>query len=153
MRLGGRNIQCYQWIIIHIGKKAWLKVGQKLRFDRAPRVFQVNWFRKGSDGRFLWPGFGDNSRVIDWIIRRIEGKVPAVDSPIGRLPQKSDLNLDGIDVPQEDLEALFEVDPALWLQETDLTEEFYRTFDGKIPPALYAELAALRYRLKAAQGA
>ena len=84
---------------------------------------------------------------------RHEGKVPAIDSPIGRLPQTSDLNLDGIDVPQEDLDALFEIDPALWLQETDLTEEFYRTFDGKIPPALYAELAALRYRLKAAQEA
>ncbi|WP_454141050.1 phosphoenolpyruvate carboxykinase (GTP) [Microbacterium lacticum] len=131
----------------------WLKVGQKLRFDRAPRVFQVNWFRKGADGRFLWPGFGDNSRVIDWIIRRIEGKVPAVDSPIGRLPQTSDLNLDGIEVPQEDLDALFEIDPALWLQETDLTEDFYRTFDGKVPPALYAELAALRYRLRLAQSA
>ena len=78
----------------------WLKVGQKLRFDRAPRIFQVNWFRKGSDGRFLWPGFGDNARVIDWIIRRIDGEVPAVDSPIGRLPRTEDLNLDGIDVPQ-----------------------------------------------------
>ncbi len=65
----------------------WLKVGQKLRFDRAPRVFQVNWFRKGSDGRFLWPGFGDNARVIDWIIRRIDGEVGAVESPIGRLPR------------------------------------------------------------------
>jgi phosphoenolpyruvate carboxykinase (GTP) len=66
----------------------WLKVGQK-RFDRAPRIFQVNWFRKGEGGRFLWPGFGDNARVIDWIIRRIEGKVPAVDSPIGRLPRRA----------------------------------------------------------------
>ncbi|WP_447942518.1 phosphoenolpyruvate carboxykinase (GTP) [Microbacterium aurum] len=131
----------------------WLQVGQKLRFDRAPRIFQVNWFRKGSDGRFLWPGFGDNARVIDWIIRRIEGAVPAVDSAIGRLPETSDLNLDGIEVPASDLDALFEVDPDLWLQEADLTEEFYRTFDGKVPPALYAELAALRYRLKLAQRA
>ncbi len=129
----------------------WLRVGQALRFDRAPRIFQVNWFRKGSDGRFLWPGFGDNSRVIDWIIRRIEGKVAAVDSPIGRLPRTEDLNLDGIDVPQEDLDELFAVDPALWAQEADLTEEFYRGFGAKMPAALYAELAALRYRLTRAQ--
>jgi phosphoenolpyruvate carboxykinase (GTP) len=129
----------------------WLKVGQKLRFDRAPRVFQVNWFRKGTDGRFLWPGFGDNSRVIDWIIRRVEGQVPAADSPIGRLPRPEDLNLDGIDVPQADLDELFAIDPVSWMRETDLTEEFYRTFDGRVPAPLWAELAALRYRLKLAQ--
>ena len=126
----------------------WLKVGQKLRFDRAPRIFQVNWFRKGSDGRFLWPGFGDNARVIDWIIRRIEGSVPAVDSPIGRLPRTSDLNLDGIDVPQGDLDELFAIDRDSWLREADLTEEFYATFDGRVPAPLQAELSALRYRLQ-----
>jgi phosphoenolpyruvate carboxykinase (GTP) len=129
----------------------WLKVGQKLRFDRAPRIFQVNWFRKGSDGRFLWPGFGDNSRVVDWIIRRIEGEVPAVASPIGRLPRPEDLNLDGLDVSEADLGELFAVDPASWQREADLTEEFYATFGGRIPAALQAELAALRYRLKASQ--
>ncbi|MEI3846350.1 MULTISPECIES: phosphoenolpyruvate carboxykinase (GTP) [unclassified Microbacterium] len=128
----------------------WLKVGQKLRFDRAPRVFQVNWFRKGADGRFLWPGFGDNSRVIDWIIRRIEGEVGAIDSPIGRLPRNEDLDLDGIEVSQADLDELFAIDRDLWLHEADLTEEFYRTFDGRVPASLWAELAALRYRLQRA---
>ena len=128
----------------------WLKVGQQLRFDRAPRIFQVNWFRKGADGRFLWPGFGDNARVIDWIIRRIEGEVPAVDSPIGRLPVPSDLDLDGIDVPEADLDALFAIDTNSWLREAELTEEFYRTFDGKVPAPLWSELAALRYRLQRA---
>ena len=128
----------------------WLKVGQKLRFDRAPRIFQVNWFRKGTDGRFLWPGFGDNSRVVDWIIRRIEGQVPAVASPIGRLPRTSDLNLDGLDVSQSDLDELFAVDAVSWQREADLTEEFYATFGGRVPAALQAELAALRYRLKTA---
>ncbi len=126
----------------------WLKIGQKLRFDRAPRVFQVNWFRKGTDGRFLWPGFGDNARVIDWIIRRIDGEVGAVESPIGRLPLTSDLDLDGIDVPQADLDELFAIDSDSWLREADLTEEFYRTFEGRVPAPLWAELAALRYRLK-----
>lgn len=125
----------------------WLSVGRGLRFDRAPRIFQVNWFRRGSDGRFLWPGFGDNSRVVDWIIRRISGDVSTVDSPIGRLPIVSDLNLDGIDVPQADLDELFAVDAEAWKHEADLTEEFYDTFGEKVPAALRAELASLRYRL------
>ncbi|MGC5169153.1 phosphoenolpyruvate carboxykinase (GTP) [Microbacterium sp. DT81.1] len=129
----------------------WLKVGGGLRFDRAPRIFQVNWFRKGSDGRFLWPGFGDNARVVDWIIRRIEGEVGTIDSPIGRLPKPEDLNLNGIEVPQEDLDELFAVDPESWLHEADLTQEFYDSFGGRVPAALQSELSALRYRLKAAQ--
>ncbi len=128
----------------------WLKVGRGLRFDRAPRIFQVNWFRRGSDGRFLWPGFGDNSRVVDWIIRRISGEVSTVESPIGRLPIVSDLNLDGIDVPEADLEELFSVDPAAWRTEADLTEEFYDSFGDRVPAALRAELASLRYRLSQA---
>lgn len=128
----------------------WLKVGRSLRFDRAPRVFQVNWFRRGADGRFLWPGFGDNSRVIDWIIRRIEGKVTAIESPIGRLPRIEDLNLEGADVTQADLEELFDVDPQAWQREADSTEEFFATFGTKLPPALNAELASLRYRLQKA---
>ncbi len=126
----------------------WVRVGQKLRFDRAPRIFQVNWFRKGTDGRFLWPGFGDNARVIDWIIRRIEGKVPAVESPIGRLPRTDDLNLEGIEVPAADLEELFAIDRESWLAEADLTEEFYDTFGDRVPSSLRAELSSLRYRLK-----
>lgn len=125
----------------------WLKVGRGLRFDRAPRIFQVNWFRRGDDGRFLWPGFGDNSRVVDWIIRRIAGDVPAVDSPIGRLPRVEDLNLDGLDIPAADLDELFSVDAEAWRTEADLTEEFYDTFGDKVPAALRAELASLRYRL------
>lgn len=125
----------------------WLKVGRGLRFDRAPRIFQVNWFRRGDDGRFLWPGFGDNSRVVDWIIRRIAGDVTAVDSPIGRLPRVEDLNLDGLDIPAADLDELFSVDAEAWKTEADLTEEFYDTFGDKVPAALRAELASLRYRL------
>jgi len=125
----------------------WLKVGRSLRFDRAPRIFQVNWFRRGDDGRFLWPGFGDNSRVVDWIIRRIAGDVPAVDSPIGRLPRVEDLNLDGLDIPAADLDELFSVDAEAWKTEADLTEAFYDTFGDKVPAALRAELSSLRYRL------
>ncbi|MDD7930536.1 phosphoenolpyruvate carboxykinase (GTP) [Microbacterium thalli] len=125
----------------------WLKVGQKLRFDRAPRVFQVNWFRKGADGRFLWPGFGDNARVIDWIVRRLNGEAGAIDTPIGRVPRTDELDLTGLDLPQRDLDELFAVDPQSWLREADLTEEFYGTFGDRLPAALRAELEALRYRL------
>ena len=129
----------------------WLNVGRSLRFDRAPRIFQVNWFRRGEDGRFLWPGFGDNSRVIDWVIRRISGEVDAVDSPIGRLPRIEDLNLDGLDIPQADLDELFDVDTAAWTAEADSTEEFYGIFGDRLPAALRSELDALRYRLSAAR--
>lgn len=129
----------------------WLKVGRQLRFDRAPRIFQVNWFRRGADGRFLWPGFGDNSRVVDWIIRRISGEVGAVDSPIGRLPIIEDLNLDGLDIPQQDLDELFAVDSDAWAQEADSTEAFFDTFGDRLPAALRTELASLRYRLAQSQ--
>ncbi|MFT4136365.1 phosphoenolpyruvate carboxykinase (GTP) [Microbacterium sp.] len=128
----------------------WLRVGQSLRFDRAPRIFQVNWFRKGADGRFLWPGFGENSRVVEWICRRVQGAVGTVDSPIGRLPRVGDLTLDGLDVSRDDLDELFAVDAASWLREAELTEEFFAMFGDRLPPALRAELAALRHRLAAA---
>lgn len=126
----------------------WLSVGASLRFDRAPRIFQVNWFRKGADGRFLWPGFGENSRVIEWIARRIDGDATAVETPIGRIPAPGDLNLEGLDVSEADLAELFAIDADSWLQEADLTEEFYAAFGDRIPAALNAELAALRYRLR-----
>jgi phosphoenolpyruvate carboxykinase (GTP) len=128
----------------------WLSVGSALRFDRAPRIFQVNWFRKGADGRFLWPGFGENARVIDWIIRRVQGRVPAVDTPIGRIPRTDDLALEGLDLPADDLAELFAIDTVSWLRESELTEEFYATFGDRIPAALHAELASLRYRLQRA---
>ncbi len=129
----------------------WLKVGRSLRFDRAPRIFQVNWFRRGEDGRFLWPGFGDNARVIDWIIRRVSGEVGAVESPIGRVPRIEDLNLDGLDLPAEDLAELFAVDADAWLREADDTEQFYSIFGDRLPAALRSELDALRYRLSTAR--
>ncbi len=127
----------------------WIEMGEAA--EKLPAIFQVNWFRKGADGRFLWPGFGDNSRVIDWIIRRIQGEAGAVESPIGLLPEPGALNLDGIDVPEADLEELFSIDPDSWLAEADLTEEFYNTFGDKVPAQLRAQLDALRTRLKAAK--
>ncbi|WP_110588782.1 phosphoenolpyruvate carboxykinase (GTP) [Microbacterium suaedae] len=116
-----------------------------------PAIYQVNWFRKGDDGRFLWPGFSENARVIEWIVRRLEGEVDAVDTPIGRVPAEGDLNLDGIDVPDADLEELFSIEPASWLAEADLTEEFYNTFGDRVPAELRDQLAALRERLQTAK--
>ncbi|RGE24368.1 phosphoenolpyruvate carboxykinase (GTP) [Leucobacter sp. wl10] len=126
----------------------WLEMGERLG-DRAPQIFQVNWFRKGADGRFLWPGFGDNSRVIDWIIRRVEGEARGRETPIGTVPAAGELNLDGIEVPETALEELFSIDPASWLAEADLTEEFFARFGDRVPAALRGQLAGLRERLGA----
>jgi phosphoenolpyruvate carboxykinase (GTP) len=124
----------------------WLAVGERLGFH-TPAIFQVNWFRKSSDGRFLWPGFGENSRVIEWIIRRIEGAAGVVESPIGRLPILDELTMDGLDISDEDLDALFEVNRESWLAESGLTAEFFARFGARVPAALNAELASLRYHL------
>jgi phosphoenolpyruvate carboxykinase (GTP) len=124
----------------------WLRVGRGLG-TQAPAIFQVNWFRKGEDGSFLWPGFGENSRVLEWIIRRVEGTVDAVDTPIGRMPVAGALNVNGLDVSDEALEQLFRIDPASWLAECDLTDEFFDRFGARVPPALRSELASLRYHL------
>jgi phosphoenolpyruvate carboxykinase (GTP) len=126
----------------------WLEMGETLG-DKAPKVFQVNWFRKGADGRFLWPGFGDNSRVIDWIIRRVEGEARGRETAIGTVPADGELNLEGIEVPAEDLDELFSIDPASWLAEADLTEEFFARFGDRVPVALRDQLTQLRQRLSA----
>ncbi|WP_345751573.1 phosphoenolpyruvate carboxykinase (GTP) [Microbacterium rhizophilus] len=124
----------------------WLEMGDLA--EHLPKVYQVNWFRRGADGRFLWPGFGDNSRVIDWIIRRLQGETEAVVTPIGLVPAPGSLNLDGIEVPQQDLDELFAIDADAWLEEADLTEEFYDLFGDRTPAELRAQLDALRDRLR-----
>lgn len=126
----------------------WLEMGAILG-DKAPKIFQVNWFRKDANGRFLWPGFGDNSRVIDWVLRTISGEAEGKELPIGVVPAAGELNLDGVEVSDADLDALFAVDRASWLAECDLTEEFFAQFGDKVPAALYSQLSALRTRLQA----
>jgi phosphoenolpyruvate carboxykinase (GTP) len=128
----------------------WLKVGASTSAENLPRIYQVNWFRKDSDGNFLWPGFGDNSRVLAWIIERLEGKADAVDTAIGRQPAEGSLDLAGLAVSDEQLAELFAVDPASWLAEADLTEEYFAQFGTHLPAELTAQLQALRARLASA---
>ncbi|HEU0256861.1 MAG TPA: phosphoenolpyruvate carboxykinase (GTP) [Microbacteriaceae bacterium] len=133
----------------------WLQVGAGL--DRkAPRVFRVNWFRKGDDGSYLWPGFGENSRVLAWIVRRIEGSAEAEETPVGLVPARPDsaapdaeggFDVTGLGLAGEALAELFAVHAEPWLAECDLTEEYFARFGGKVPPALVAELASMRYKL------
>ncbi len=126
----------------------WLSVGAALRTTGSvPRVFQVNWFRKGADGSFLWPGFGENSRVLEWILERVDGKLAAQESPLGLIPRREDINIDGLDVSESDLDELFAIDRDSWLTEADSTERFFNTFEGRVPAAVTNQLAVLREKL------
>ncbi|MDX2024997.1 phosphoenolpyruvate carboxykinase domain-containing protein, partial [Microcella sp.] len=129
----------------------WLDFGRRLRRSaRVPRVFQVNWFRKGADGSFLWPGFGENARVLEWMVGRLEGQLGAVDSPIGALPSEGALNVDGLELDEAALSELFRVDPAAFEAETHDIETFFASFGDRMPPELSRQLTLLRGRLAAA---
>ena len=123
----------------------WLSMRDRL--TRLPEVFSVNWFRRGDDGRFLWPGFGENSRVVEWICRRLQGSVEARDTPIGLVPLLDDLNLNGLDVSRADLQQLFNIDPRSWLSEVDELETYFTQFGNQLPRELRASLHGLRARL------
>jgi len=124
----------------------WLDMGKKLG-DKAPEVFNVNWFRLDDGGNFIWPGFGDNLRVLDWILDRCAGKADAVETAIGYVPKAEDINLEGLDFDVETLKSILEVDDGLWVSEADGIEEFYAKFGDKLPDELNKQLAALRARL------
>ena len=122
----------------------WIEMGKKI--SNPPKIFNTNWFRKNDDGKFLWPGFGDNMRVLLWILDRCDGKVGAVESPIGYLPNKEDLNLAGLDISEEDLNELLNVDKEVWLDEVAQIKELYAGFE-KLPAELAEQLKALEARL------
>ena len=107
--------------------------------DKLPKIFHVNWFRKDQNGKFMWPGFGENMRVLDWIIKRCEGEVDVVETPIGHMPGPSDLNLDGIDVPMATMEALLDVDCEAWKAELADIGEYLDSYAERTPAALKAE--------------
>jgi phosphoenolpyruvate carboxykinase (GTP) len=123
----------------------WVNMGRT--FANVPKLFQVNWFRKNEAGDFIWPGFGENSRVLAWVVDRLENEAEGVDSPVGVLPNRQDLPLEGLEISESDLDALFDVDKNSWLAECDLTEEYFSQFDGRVPAELQAELADLKQRL------
>jgi phosphoenolpyruvate carboxykinase (GTP) len=125
----------------------WLKIGGVTTADKLPRIYSVNWFRKDSDGKFIWPGFGENARVLEWIVNRLSGKAEAVDTPIGRIPAPGALNTAGLDLTEEKLDELFAVNAASWLAETDLTQEYYAEFGDRVPAELNNQLQGLRDRL------
>ena len=133
----------------------WLRVGAAIDADKRPKVFQVNWFRKGDDGRFLWPGFGENARVVEWIVTQLDRSrglrtdAGAVHSPVGLLPAPGALRTDGLDLSDEDLAALFDVPAAPWRAEAALTGEFFDSFGDRVPAQLRAQLSLLRERLGA----
>ena len=123
----------------------WLNVGAKL--SRPPKIFHVNWFRRDPQGRFLWPGFGENLRVLSWILDRCAGRAAAVESPIGYLPRPEDLNTAGLNVSAEDLRALLTVDPALWRQEVSNVHAYLEQFGSRLPAVMVEQLRQIQARL------
>ena len=133
----------------HVGDylQHWIDTGKNADAAALPKIFYVNWFRRGEDGRFLWPGFGENSRVLAWAIARIEGSGDALETPIGYVPTPEALDLDGLDVPAADLRAALAVDTQQWQAELPLIEQWFATIGDKLPGVLRDELDHLRYRL------
>ena len=124
----------------------WLEMGR--RIPRPPRIFHVNWFRKDASGSFLWPGFGDNLRVLDWILRRSRGEAGAIETPLGYIPAPGELNLEGLDLPAGAMEQLLAVDRDLWLEELAEHRRFFEQFGSRLPSELLEENKALENRLK-----
>jgi phosphoenolpyruvate carboxykinase (GTP) len=124
----------------------WLDFSQKSK--SLPKIFQVNWFRKGKDGRFLWPGYGENVRVLKWIVGRVKGEAGAVETPLGYLPAPGSLDLEGLDLPEGAIEDLLHVDREGWLREAEGSGEFFKTFGDRFPKALWREHRNLTARLQ-----
>jgi phosphoenolpyruvate carboxykinase (GTP) len=125
----------------------WLATGQKADASKLPRIYYVNWFRKSPEGKFLWPGYGENSRVLAWIVGRLEGEADGVESPLGVHPTLEAFDTDGLDIDQADLTALLTLDTEVWKQEADLIPQHYQTFGDHLPAELWSEHQALVERL------
>ncbi|WP_236540749.1 phosphoenolpyruvate carboxykinase (GTP) [Spiractinospora alimapuensis] len=129
--------------------KHWLDIGRATSAEKLPRIFYVNWFRKDADGRIIWPGFGENSRVLKWIVERLQGEAQAQATPIGHVPTPESLDTAGLDLADAELRELLRVDPEVWRQEADLIPDFFKTFGDHLPSELWDEYKALRERLDA----
>ena len=126
----------------------WLQMGKSTDASKLPKIFYVNWFRKDADGGWLWPGFGENSRVLKWIVERVTGKAEAVETPLGYLPASGAIDTNGLDVTEEQMAELLNVDAEEWLREIDSIREHYARFGERLPTALSEELEALETRLR-----
>jgi len=124
----------------------WLGMAEKV--EKLPGVFHVNWFRKGPQGEWLWPGFGDNMRVLEWILKRIDGKAEGVETFIGTVPKFGELNLDGLDFSEEEWNKLMTLVPEEWQNELSTQEELFTEIGDKLPEAVKAQRAALLERIK-----
>ena len=125
----------------------WLEMGEKLG-DKAPKIFNVNWFRTDDDGKFIWPGYGDNMRVLMWILGRCDGSAEAAETPIGYEPRPCDIEREGLDLSEKTVAELLSVDKELWRQEADGISEFYKKFGDKLPKELSEELETLKKNLE-----
>jgi phosphoenolpyruvate carboxykinase (GTP) len=125
----------------------WLDVGRHTEPEKLPKIFYVNWFRKDHDGKFLWPGYGENSRVLEWVFERCAGTGAAVDTPIGILPAAGAIPADGLDVAPGDMDALLEVDVVGWRAELPSIREHFSKLGDRVPAELYDELDRLEKRL------
>jgi phosphoenolpyruvate carboxykinase (GTP) len=127
----------------------WLEIGRKGDVAKLPKVFYVNWFRKDDDGKFLWPGFGENSRVLEWIFRRVDGEVDAETTAIGNVPRAEDLDTDGLDISPAAVDALLTVDEDKVRAEIPQVEEHLAKFGDRLPAEVRAQLDGLKQRLGA----
>jgi phosphoenolpyruvate carboxykinase (GTP) len=125
----------------------WVHVGKSADAAKLPKIFYVNWFRRGDDGRFLWPGFGENSRVLKWCIERLEGRGAAVETAVGHVPTPDQIDLDGLDADLDDVAAALAVEADEWREEIPLIEEWFERIGDKLPSSMRDELEALKLRL------
>ena len=133
----------------HVGDylSHWLDIGTKTNPDKLPKIFYVNWFRRDKDGKFLWPGFGENSRILKWVIQRIEGEVDAVKTPIGLAPNLTDLDLAGLSVSSDQLMQATKVDKDEWVAELPMIEKWFESIGAKLPGEMRSELSSLKERI------
>jgi phosphoenolpyruvate carboxykinase (GTP) len=128
----------------------WLEIGKQADESKLPRIFQVNWFRRDEDGSFLWPGFGDNARVLKWVVERLDGTADAVETPVGLVPAPGALDTTGLEMTDEQVAKAVKVDVDEWRAELPLIEEWFATFGDRLPSQLADELATLKARLEQA---
>jgi phosphoenolpyruvate carboxykinase (GTP) len=126
----------------------WIKIGKSTDPEKLPRIYSVNWFRKDAEGNFIWPGYGENSRVLAWIVDRLEGIAGAHDTPIGRFPLADELNVEGLGLGEDVMSDLFHIERSSWLAEAKLTAEYFSQFGDKVPAELYTQLNELKARLR-----